>query len=134
MAAQQKLYEAIEDLAGREDIPDGVFKDLIEKFGAMRSQEKEKKKYVLHLIELEIDDKFWEDGGLSVLPKKNSVCISKENFQELHTNCELDPMDPISFDAEKNWYYFNDEDESSDFNCGKVHYQKYSYLGYDILS
>ena len=84
-----ELHAYIEDLSGRADIPDQIYKDLIERFASARLEKIEKKKsYILKVMETSAvlfdDGEPSEENPLHISHAIKTVKITKENYDSLN--------------------------------------------------
>ena len=98
-----ELYSYIEDLPGRADIPDQLYKDLIERFASAREEHlnKEKPKWVLSYLEISFtpDDEYSEgnsDGNINFETHKRTAYIPDDIAQKYEEFEDLRQFEPLT--------------------------------------
>ena len=115
-----ELYSYIEDLSGRADIPDQIYKNLIERFASAREEHlnKEKPKWVLSYLEISFSpDDEYSEGNINFETNKRTAYLPDDIAQKYEEFDELKQFDPLT---KNNNGHLIPTDEETDIQVGNV--------------
>jgi len=139
----ENLLNYIEDLAGREDVPDQIYKDLIEKYAELRLKKKDEKSiFTIRILKSIFTNPYVEegnDGPAELHHEVRTYRITKENYNKLKNDDDLKEFTPMYKDEEGNWEV-NDSPQDTpmmvrwgldESECIEVEGEKYLFLSLD---